>query len=78
MRRASVNARALEGIAKQLGRREDNTRGKEPVWVNPSLGVFPLSIPRHGGRDLAVGTKNSILDQLEEDILAWEERLENE
>lgn len=78
MRRASVNARALEGIAKQLGRREDNTRGKEPVWVNPELGVFPLSIPRHGGRDIPVGTKNSILDQLEEDILAWEERLEDE
>jgi hypothetical protein len=37
--------------------------------------LYPLSIPDHGGRDLAIGTKNSILDQLEDDILAWEERI---
>jgi hypothetical protein len=37
--------------------------------------LFPLSIPRHGGRDLSVGTQRSILDQLEDDVLAWEVRL---
>jgi hypothetical protein len=37
--------------------------------------VYPLSIPHLGGRDLAPGTKNSILDVLEEDVLAWEEKL---
>jgi hypothetical protein len=37
--------------------------------------LFVLSIPHHGGRDLAPGTKKSILDQLEDDLLAWEERL---
>ncbi len=33
----------------------------------------PLSIPNHKGRDLPLGTKNSILDQLEEDLDAWDE-----
>jgi len=36
---------------------------------------IPLSIPHHGGRDLAPGTRNSILNVLEADVLAWEERL---
>jgi hypothetical protein len=34
-----------------------------------------LAIPDHGGRDLSPGTRNSILNQLEDDVLAWEERL---
>jgi hypothetical protein len=41
--------------------------------------LFPLAIPHHGGgRDLAIGTKNSILDQLENDVEAWEQRLGDE
>ena len=74
MRRNPQKARDLERIAKQLGREKEN-RGKEPVWVNPSLGVLPLSIPHHGGQDLPIGTRNSILNVLETDLLAWEERL---
>lgn len=74
MRRGSQKAKDLERVARQLGRQKSN-RGKEPVWVNPELGVLPLSIPHHGGRDLADGTKNSILNQLEDDLLAWEEKL---
>lgn len=51
-------------------------RGKEPMWENIEFDeLFPLSIPRHGGRDLSVGTQRSILDQLEDDVLAWEVRL---
>ena len=57
-----------------LGRRQDR-RGKEPTWVHDELPVYPLSIPHHGGRDLATGTRNSILNVLEADVLAWEERL---
>ena len=53
-----------------LGRRQDR-RGKE----HDELSVYPLSIPHHGGRDLAPGTRNSILNVLEADVLAWEERL---
>ena len=57
-----------------LGRRQDK-RGKEPTWVNDELPVYPLSIPHHGGRDLAPGTRNSILNALEGDAIVWEERL---
>jgi len=45
------------------------------MWESTEFDLFVLSIPHHGGRDLAPGTKKSILDQLEDDLLAWEERL---
>ena len=75
MRRSPQNARSLERIAKQLGRTMDGRRGKEPLWVNPELGVYPLAIPHHGGKDLPPGTRNNILNMLEEDLMAWEDRL---
>ncbi|MBV9636642.1 MAG: type II toxin-antitoxin system HicA family toxin [Methylobacteriaceae bacterium] len=51
-------------------------RGKEPMWESAEFDeLYVLAIPRHGNRDLAPGTKKSILDQLEDDVLAWEERL---
>jgi hypothetical protein len=54
-------------------------RGKEPIWVSTEFeDLFPLSIPRHGGRDIAPGTKDSILDQLELDVISWDERLAEE
>ena len=77
MRRSPQKARNLERVARQLGRTK-NARGKEPVWVNPELGVFPLSIPHHGGKDLPQGTRNSILNELENDLIAWEDRLDND
>ncbi len=77
MRRSPQRARALESLARQLGRQRAK-RGKEPMWESAGFGLFPLAIPHHGGRDLPVGTKNSILNQLEEDILAWEEELSEE
>jgi hypothetical protein len=40
--------------------------------------LWPLSIPDHGSRDLSRGTKNSILTQLEEDLLAWDEKITSE
>jgi hypothetical protein len=47
------------------------------MWESvPFPELRPLSIPDHKGRDMPRGTKNSILDQLEEDLLAWEQRLE--
>lgn len=77
MRRSPQKAAALESIARRLGRRPIK-RGKEPMWQNIEFeSLFPLAIPHHGGRDLAPGTRNSILDQLEDDVLAWEERLAN-
>jgi len=59
----------------QLGRKKVN-RGKEPMYENDAFPhLRPLSIPNHKGRDLPLGTKNSILTQLEDDQAAWEEAL---
>jgi hypothetical protein len=77
LRRSPQKAADLERLASQLGRRPFN-RGKEPVWVSVEFNLFPLSIPHHGGRDLAPGTRNSILNSLEDDVLAWEQRLGDE
>lgn len=74
-RRSQPKAEELETLATALGRKKAN-RGKEPTFANevfPSL--RPLSIPNHKGRDLPIGTKNSILNQLDDDLIAWDERL---
>ena len=45
---------------------------EEPMWVSTEFDdLFPLSIPRQGGQDLAIGAKNSTLDNLELDLTAW-------
>jgi hypothetical protein len=78
LRRATVDARALESLAKRLGRKLVK-RGKHPMWESKEFAdLFPLSIPHHGGKDIPSGTKRSILDQLEEDVLAWEEVLNDQ
>lgn len=77
MRRSPQRAADLESLAKRLGRKQVK-RGKEPMWESTEFDLFPLAIPHHGGRDLATGTKNSVLSSLEEDLLAWEERLNND
>lgn len=77
MRLAPQKARALESLARKLGR-QPVKRGKEPMWESKEFDLFPLSIPHHSSRDLSPGTKNSILNQLEDDILAWEEQLSDE
>jgi hypothetical protein len=75
LRRSPQKPATLESLAGRLGRKLVK-RGKEPMWENIEFDeLFPLSIPRHGGRDLSVGTQRSILDQLEDDVLAWEVRL---
>jgi hypothetical protein len=76
-RRSQQTAANLERFAKALGRKKVK-RGKEPIWESQELDVFPLAIPHHGGKDLATGTKNSVLDQLEDDVLAWEQKLDDE
>jgi hypothetical protein len=74
-RRSPQKAADLERLAKSLGRKKVK-RGKEPMWESTEFDeLFPLSIPHHGGRDLAPGTQRSILDQLDDDILAHEEKL---
>lgn len=74
LRRVPFKADAVESLAAALGRTRAN-RGKHPMWVSAFPGLFPLSIPAHGNKDIAIGTRRSILNQLEEDIAAWEEKL---
>jgi len=76
LRHASAKAIAFQRLAKQLGREKDKNRGKEPTWVNRDFPALrPLSIPDHGGRDIPYGTKQSMLNQLEEDVYSWDELL---
>ncbi len=75
-RRRQPKAVELEALARQLGRERNPDRGKEPTYVSREFpDLRPLSIPNHKGKDIPKGTKNSILNQMEDDVLAWEERL---
>jgi hypothetical protein len=63
----------LADLASRLGRvRRKGRKGKEPTWVTHLPGCFPLSIPNAKGGDLRPGTKKSVLNQLEDDVGAWE------
>jgi hypothetical protein len=77
-RNSTARAADIEALATELGRRKrKGKRSKEPTWVSTEFGnLFPLAIPHHGSRDLTIGTKNSILSQLELDIAEWERRLD--
>jgi len=50
------------------------------MWDNVQFPELPvLSIPHHGGgRDLSTRVQRSVLDQLEDDLLAWENQLDDE
>ena len=75
LRRGSHKARKFESLARRLGRERVN-RGKEPMYESKEFDELDaLSIPHHGGKDIPPGTSNSILNQLEDDILAWNEKL---
>jgi len=78
-RRAPQKAESLESLAIRLGRKKfRGKRGKEPIWLSDVFDDLPpLSIPHHGGRDLAPGTRDSILDQLEDDWRAWDMTLDD-
>ena len=72
-RRSPQKASDLEKLAKQLGRSLFN-RGKEPTWVSVDFPhLRPLTIPRHGSKDVSPFVKKTVLNQLELDISAWEE-----
>lgn len=69
-------AAKFEALAKKLGRKIKKG-GKHPMWISEEFpNLRPLSIPHHGSRDLPTGTRGSIANQLELDILRWEEKLE--
>ncbi len=69
----------LAALASRLGRtRRKGRKGKEPTWITLLPGLFPLSIPNAKRGDLAPGTKNKILNHLEDDVAAWELILEEQ
>jgi hypothetical protein len=75
LRLSSPKAFEIQKLAKQLGRRRVK-RGSEPTWESQEfLTLNVLSIPDHGGKDLSPGVRNSVLTQLEDDLIAWDERL---
>jgi hypothetical protein len=75
LRRSSPKAIEIQKLAKQLGRKKVK-RGKEPTWESREFqDLRPLSIPDHGGKDLSPGVKHSILNQLEDDLICWDERM---
>jgi hypothetical protein len=72
-KKGGIKSSELESLARALGRVR-SMRGKHPIWVNKTFpDLRPLSIPRHGSKDLNRITANIILDQLELDIEKFEE-----
>lgn len=75
LRKSVPNSRQLEAFAKTLGRKHVK-RGKEPTWVSMEFpNLRPIAIPHHSSNPNKF-TADSILDQLEEDIIRYKEMLE--
>lgn len=78
LRRGQAKAADVVRIAIQLGR-QPAKRGKHPTFIHPIFRELrPLSIPAHAGKDLPPGTKNNILNQLDDDVLRWTEWLDEQ
>lgn len=74
---SNIRPKQLKNLAKSLGR-IPYPRGKGPTFINPRLPRSkPLTIPNHPGA-LPRYTAESILEQIEGDLFALEEKLENE
>lgn len=77
-RRSPQKGSDLEALAKMAGRTEQ-TGGKHPMWVSafPQHRAFPIE--RHGGNpDLSPHVRKVVLNHLETDAEAWEERVMQE
>lgn len=64
----------VAGLAERLGRKRVN-RGKEPTFES-DFDIPPITIPMHGSKNLKAGTQRSILIQLEDDFIAWEQKFD--
>jgi len=71
----NIRSKELIKLAKSLGRRLFK-RGHEPTYVSNLLPrSYPISIPNHPGA-MPRFTAENILDQLEQDIFALENSIE--
>jgi hypothetical protein len=71
-RRTQAKCSDLQGLARRIGLKPVK-RGKEPTYECDDLpSIPPLTIPGHKGRDLARGTRNSVLDHLDNALDAWD------
>lgn len=79
LRNGRHKAADFQSLASKLGRKLNTKRGKEPMWESEVFGdLYPLAIPDHGGKDISPGVQKQLLNLLEEDILRWEEMVEEE
>jgi hypothetical protein len=76
MRDAPHTGSAVARLAERLGRKKVN-RGKEPTYES-EFDIPVLTIPMHGSKDLKRGTQRNIFIQLEDDFIAWEQKLDYE
>jgi hypothetical protein len=74
-RLGNIRSKELQRLAQALGRDREKKRRGEPMWISTALpSSRPLAIPDHPGT-LKRYTAGSILDQLDDDIVRWEEML---
>jgi hypothetical protein len=76
MREVPQRGSDVANLAERLGRKKVN-RGKEPTYES-EFDIPVLTIPMHGSKNLKKGTQKSIFIQLEDDFIAWEQKLDYE
>jgi hypothetical protein len=76
MREAPQRGGDMAHLAERLGRKRVN-RGKEPTFES-EFDIPVLTIPMHGSKNLKKGTQKNIFIQLEDDIIAWELKLDHD
>ena len=73
----NLRHRDLASIAIALGRRRSKQRTTEPTYESSVFDTNVITIPDHS-KGLKKWTALSILNQLEEDVYRWEEKLRRE
>ena len=71
-----VPQRGVASLAERLGRKRVK-RGGEPTFES-DFDIPVITIPMHGSKTLKKGTQGSILIQLEDDFIAWEQKFDHD
>lgn len=82
LRRKAVTHREVASLAAKLGRKRlkgGMARGKEPTFVSKEFPqARPISIPDHSNRNLSPTVQKNVLNDLEEDVFRFQEKLRKE